>query len=177
MTDIEPRTAQRERERLTDSSVGSMFAELDAHEAMRALCEGVNEVVQSGPQPPVRVHMRVGQASIDVEWPQPEAAPVVAATAPVGAPVVPVVVEPVGITVSAPLVGTFYRCSEPGARPFVEPGDVIVPGQQIGIVEAMKLMNAVVSEVPGRVVEVLVKDGELVEYGQDLVMLEPVAQP
>jgi acetyl-CoA carboxylase biotin carboxyl carrier protein len=76
--------------------------------------------------------------------------------------------------VTAPLVGTFYRAGEPGARPFVEVGDVIQAGQQIAIVEAMKLMNAVESDQAGRVAEILVADAESVEYAQPLILLEPL---
>ncbi|MFD5541245.1 acetyl-CoA carboxylase biotin carboxyl carrier protein, partial [Streptomyces sp. NPDC127079] len=78
-----------------------------------------------------------------------------------------------GRTVTAPLVGTFYRAPEPGARPFVEAGDRVVAGQTIGIVEAMKLMNHVVSEWDGVVAEILAEDAMAVEYGQALLRLEP----
>ncbi|WP_157406730.1 acetyl-CoA carboxylase biotin carboxyl carrier protein, partial [Actinomadura rubrobrunea] len=73
--------------------------------------------------------------------------------------------------VESPLVGTFYRAPSPGARPFVEVGDEVEEGQQVAIVEAMKLMNAVTVDRPGRVVEVLVSDAEPVEYGQPLFVL------
>jgi acetyl-CoA carboxylase biotin carboxyl carrier protein len=69
----------------------------------------------------------------------------------------------------APLVGTFYRAPEPGAAPFVEVGDLVEPGQPVGIIEAMKLMNPVVVETAGRVVAIYVENGRSVEYGQHLV--------
>ncbi len=75
-------------------------------------------------------------------------------------------------TVRAPLVGTFYRAPQPGAAPFVSPGDQVEEGQTVGIVEAMKLMNPVAADRAGRVVGVLVDDGEPVEYDQPLVVLE-----
>lgn len=70
-------------------------------------------------------------------------------------------------------VGTFYRGPEPGARPFVQEGDVVSVGQQVGIVEAMKLMIPVESDRGGRVVEVLVVDSTPVEHGQPLLAVTP----
>jgi acetyl-CoA carboxylase biotin carboxyl carrier protein len=74
--------------------------------------------------------------------------------------------------IKAPLVGTFYRSGQPGADPFVKVGDVVEPGQTIGIVEAMKLMNQVTSDVKGTVADILVEDGQWVEFEQALVLLE-----
>ncbi|AVT29238.1 acetyl-CoA carboxylase biotin carboxyl carrier protein [Plantactinospora sp. BC1] len=76
-------------------------------------------------------------------------------------------------TVVAPMVGTYYQAAEPGAAPFVEVGDKVEPGQVVCIVEAMKLMNEVVADQAGRVAEVLVRDGEPVEFGQPLIALLP----
>jgi acetyl-CoA carboxylase biotin carboxyl carrier protein len=74
----------------------------------------------------------------------------------------------------APLVGTFYRAPEPGAKPFVEEGDVVDEGQTIAIVEAMKLMNQVKADRPGRVAEITATDGDWVEFEQVLMRLEPL---
>lgn len=71
-------------------------------------------------------------------------------------------------TVNSPTLGTFYRAPSPGADPFVKIGDRVVVGQQVGIVEVMKLFNSIDSDVSGTVVEVLAADGELVEHGQAL---------
>jgi acetyl-CoA carboxylase biotin carboxyl carrier protein len=76
--------------------------------------------------------------------------------------------------VLAPLVGTFYRASEPGAKPFVEEGDVVDEGQSVAIVEAMKLMNQVSADRGGRVAEIVATDGEWVEFEQVLMYLEPI---
>jgi len=76
------------------------------------------------------------------------------------------------LPVVAPLVGTFYRAQQPGAKVFVEVGDVVEPGQTVGIVEAMKIMNTVTSEHRGRVVEIPVNDGDWVEFQQPLMYLE-----
>lgn len=81
-----------------------------------------------------------------------------------------------GVPVVSPIVGTFYRAAEPGASPFVEVGDPVQVGQVIGIVEAMKLMNHITAEQAGRVAEVLVSDGEPVEFEQPLLMLVPAGQ-
>jgi acetyl-CoA carboxylase biotin carboxyl carrier protein len=74
----------------------------------------------------------------------------------------------------SPLVGTFYSASEPGARAFVEVGDVVDEGQTVAIVEAMKLMNHVKADQGGRVAEIAVADGDWVEFEQVLVYLEPL---
>ena len=68
----------------------------------------------------------------------------------------------------SPLVGTFYSASSPDSAPFVKVGDTVKKGQVLGIVEAMKLMNEIESECAGTVAEVLVENGEPVEYGQPL---------
>jgi oxaloacetate decarboxylase alpha subunit len=76
--------------------------------------------------------------------------------------------------VEAPMVGTFYRASEPGAAPYVEEGDIVVAGQTLCILEAMKLMNEIKAEVEGQVKAILVENAQPVEYGQVLFELEPV---
>ena len=79
-----------------------------------------------------------------------------------------------GDYVTSPFVGTFYRAPSPDGAPFVDIGDVVVPGQVICIVEAMKLMNEIEAEVDGKIVEVLVENGKAVEYGDRLFRIEPV---
>jgi acetyl-CoA carboxylase biotin carboxyl carrier protein len=74
----------------------------------------------------------------------------------------------------APLVGTFYRSSQPGSKPFVEEGDVVDAGQTLAIVEAMKIMNQVNADRGGRVAEIVAKDGDWVEFQQVLIYLEPI---
>ncbi len=76
-------------------------------------------------------------------------------------------------TINAPLVGTFYRAPNPGAEPFVSPGQKIEPGQVVGIIEAMKVMNEITSEISGTVTRVLVEDGQPVEFGQPLMEVVP----
>jgi oxaloacetate decarboxylase (Na+ extruding) subunit alpha len=78
------------------------------------------------------------------------------------------------IRVDAPMVGTFYRAAQPGAPPFVEEGDAVAPGQTLCILEAMKLMNEVKSDIEGVVRTIHVQNGQAVEYGQALFDLEPL---
>jgi acetyl-CoA carboxylase biotin carboxyl carrier protein len=78
-----------------------------------------------------------------------------------------------GHAIKAPLVGTFYRSSQPGAPPFVNEGDTVDAGQTVGIVEAMKLMNQVQADVAGKVSKILVEDGQWVEFEQTLLLIEP----
>jgi acetyl-CoA carboxylase biotin carboxyl carrier protein len=77
------------------------------------------------------------------------------------------------VEIPSPMVGTFYRASGPGEAPFVEVGDRVRNGQTVCIIEAMKLMNEIESEVSGRVVEILVQNGEPVEFGQPLMRINP----
>jgi acetyl-CoA carboxylase biotin carboxyl carrier protein len=77
------------------------------------------------------------------------------------------------IPVLAPLVGTFYEAAQPGAKAFVQVGDVVEAGQTVCIVEAMKLMNEVAAGEGGRVSEILVENAEWVEFEQVLMYLEP----
>jgi acetyl-CoA carboxylase biotin carboxyl carrier protein len=115
------------------------------------------------------VRVRVGEVSIEVEWPQEPAV-----TSPASAPREPVEnVEVPGRFLTAPTVGVFYRAPEPSAPPFVKEGDTVVVGQQIGIVEAMKLMIPVKADTEGRVTEVLKGNGESVEFGEPLFALAP----
>ena len=77
------------------------------------------------------------------------------------------------VEVTSPMVGTFYRSPEPDAEPFVQEQDRISSGQQLCIIEAMKLMNPIQSELNGRVMAILVEDAQPVEYGQPLFLIEP----
>ena len=95
--------------------------------------------------------------------PAPAAAP---APAPAAAPA-----EPEGEVVKSPMVGTFYRAASPGAKPFVEVGDTVKKGQPVCIIEAMKLMNEIESDVDGVVKAVLVDNGQPVEYGEPLIVV------
>ncbi len=77
------------------------------------------------------------------------------------------------VEIKAPMVGTFYRAPSPEAPAYVQAGQVIEPGQVICIIEAMKLMNEIKSEIKGKVLEILVENAEPVEFGQALFLIEP----
>jgi len=96
------------------------------------------------------------------------AVPVVAATAPAPAKEAAPAVEENLHIVRSPIVGTFYEAPSPGAPPFVKPGDMVEVGQVLCIVEAMKLMNEIESDVAGELVKKLVTNGQPIEYGQEL---------
>ena len=84
------------------------------------------------------------------------------------------VLAPNQLLIVAPMVGTFYRAPSPEADPYVQVGEVVEQGQVVCIIEAMKLMNEIESEVKGRIVEILVENAQPVEYGQPLYLLEKV---
>ena len=75
--------------------------------------------------------------------------------------------------ITSPMVGTFYRAPAPGAPPFVEVGKQINPGDTLCIIEAMKLMNEIEAEHSGRITKVLIEDGQPIEFGQTLFLLDP----
>jgi acetyl-CoA carboxylase biotin carboxyl carrier protein len=100
----------------------------------------------------------------------PAAAPAVAA-APAAAPAAPAASQ-ADSAVTAPMVGTFYSSPAPGAKVFVEVGSEVKVGQTLCIIEAMKMMNQIESDRAGKVVSVLVKNGEPVEFGQPLFIVE-----
>lgn len=78
------------------------------------------------------------------------------------------------VTITSPIVGTFYRAPSPDANPFIEMGARVSKAQVLCIVEAMKLMNEIESDVDGTVVKILVENGQPVEYGEPLFLIEPV---
>ena len=102
--------------------------------------------------------------------PQQAAAPVAAAAAAPVAAAEPA--APSGHTVKSPMVGTFYRASAPGAKPFADVGSTVAVGDTLCIIEAMKLMNEIESDKAGIVKAVLVESGEAVEYGQPMFIIE-----
>ncbi len=79
---------------------------------------------------------------------------------------------PRGHQVKSPMVGTFYRASSPGAKAFVEVGDTVAAGDTICIIEAMKMLNQIESDVSGKVTAILIENGHPVEFGQPLIVIE-----
>jgi acetyl-CoA carboxylase biotin carboxyl carrier protein len=122
-----------------------------------------------------RLTIQAGDARIEIERSVGVVAPAAAPAPAADGGAAPGAAEQDGRNaVLAPLVGRFYRASQPGAAPFVEVGDVVDQGQTVCIVEAMKMMNEVAPAAPGRVAEILVENGEFVEFEQVLMYLEPV---
>ena len=119
--------------------------------------------------PPVAAQAQVFHSSGQAQQTAPAAVAPVAFVPPAVAPKV----DPKTFTVNSPFVGTFYRSASPDAPSFVEPGTVVRKGQALCIVEAMKLMNEIEAEKPGKIVECLVQNGSPVEYGEALFRLEP----
>ena len=112
---------------------------------------------------PVQVHQPVTVAQpMPVPVPAPEVAPAPAPTAP----------QQTGTPLTSPMVGTFYRAPSPGADPFVTVGDTVKKGQVVCIIEAMKLLNEVEADMDGTVKEVCVENGQPVEFGQSLFIIE-----
>ncbi|SAL01359.1 acetyl-CoA carboxylase biotin carboxyl carrier protein [Caballeronia ptereochthonis] len=104
---------------------------------------------------------------------QAPAAPHFAAPGEAGAPgaATPAAAAPQGHVVTSPMVGSFYRAPSPGADPFVQVGDTVKEGQTLCIIEAMKLLNEIESDKSGIVKEILVENGQAVEYGQPLFVI------
>ncbi|MET8200092.1 acetyl-CoA carboxylase biotin carboxyl carrier protein [Micromonospora taraxaci] len=156
--------------------------EVGEEEALAGLRRQAQHLIAELTGPVRRIRLRSGPTVLEVEW-HPENAtradvpssPVMVEAPPVsGAPAASTpAAAPGRAAVRAPIVGTFYRSPEPGASPFVTVGDLVRPGQPVAIVEAMKLMNEVTADRAGRVVAILVEDGQSVEYDQPLVELDP----
>jgi acetyl-CoA carboxylase biotin carboxyl carrier protein len=141
-------------------------------ELLAAVQASARLLLSDVPSQPQRVQLRVGDVLVELEWAPTPSAPLSPGPAPQGA-AEGLAEESARSYIRAEMVGTFYRASEPGAKPFVVAGSLIEPGQQVGILEAMKLMTPVKADQRGRIVDVLVADGEAVEYGQPLLVVEP----
>lgn len=145
-----------------------LISESNVHELEITEAEGTVRIVKG---PPVGTAPQVQYASA----PQPQQTIQVASTAPVAAPVaaaVPVSAEDAGHKVTSPMVGTFYRSSSPGSKPFVEVGDSVNAGDTLCIIEAMKILNEIEADKSGVVKKVCCDNGQGVEYGQALFIIE-----
>jgi acetyl-CoA carboxylase biotin carboxyl carrier protein len=141
---------------VSDSNVSEL--EITEAEGKVRIVKGGGAMVQGYSQP---MYQQMQHA-------QPQAAPVAAPAAPVA------VVEevPTGHTVKSPMVGTFYRSASPGAKAFVEIGSVVKEGETICIIEAMKILNEIEADKSGTVSKILCENGQAVEYGQPLFIIE-----
>ncbi|MBI5924635.1 MAG: acetyl-CoA carboxylase biotin carboxyl carrier protein [Aquabacterium sp.] len=147
----------RKLKTLIDLVSESNVSELEITEA-----DGKVRIVKAGAAPMVMAAPMVQQMA-------PAAAAPAAAPA---APVVEAAPEETGHVVKSPMVGTFYRASSPGAKAFAEVGDVVKAGQPVCIIEAMKIMNEIESDQDGTITKILVENGQPVEYGQPLFIVE-----
>jgi len=130
---------------------------------------GIAEVEITEGEEKVRI-ARGGQVSIAPNAAGPMPGPAAAAFPAAGAPAADAPGE-IRHTLNAPMVGTFYRASAPDAKPFVEVGQAVKEGEPVCIIEAMKLMNEIEADASGTVVEILVENGQPVEYGQPLFVI------
>jgi acetyl-CoA carboxylase biotin carboxyl carrier protein len=150
-------------------------------ELVERLRHNAVQLLAGVPRPPRSLRIRAGDVSVDVEWTDE---PTVSTNWAVSHRPAPGHASPAGVDgdpsvhyLTAPTVGAFYHAPQPGAPPFVVEGDTVTAGQQVGIVEAMKVMIPVEADADGRVVEVLKGNGEPVEYGERLLALAVAPAP
>ncbi|MBC5765526.1 acetyl-CoA carboxylase biotin carboxyl carrier protein [Ramlibacter albus] len=151
----------RKLKTLIDLVSESNVSELEITEA-----EGKVRIVKGGG---AMVQPMAAPAAMHAPPAMPVGAPQPAAAAPQAAPAPEV---PAGHTVKSPMVGTFYRSSAPGAKPFVEVGQAIKEGETICIIEAMKILNEIEADKSGTITKILCENGQAVEYGQPLFIIE-----
>ncbi|MBN1239551.1 MAG: acetyl-CoA carboxylase biotin carboxyl carrier protein [Gammaproteobacteria bacterium] len=134
---------------------------------------GISEIEISEGEESVRIS-RYPAPGLMAYAPPQQLAPQAPAPAPQAesAPAAPPEEPPKGHQVTAPMVGTFYSGPSPGAKAFVEIGTRVEPGDTLCIIEAMKMMNQIEADVAGRIVSVLVENGDPVEFGQPLFIIE-----
>ncbi len=153
----------RKLKTLIDLVSESNVSELEITEA-----EGKVRIVKSAG---VAVAAPLATAQPVAAAPAVTAPPASGATAPAVAEA-PLPAAPVGHIVKSPMVGTFYRSSSPGAAPFVQIGSVVKEGDTLCIVEAMKILNEIESDKAGTITQILCENGQAVEYGQPLFIVE-----
>jgi acetyl-CoA carboxylase biotin carboxyl carrier protein len=151
----------RKLKTLVDLVSESNISELEITEA-----EGKVRIVKGGYGVPTTMMMHAPAQMMAPVAAAVAAEPAASAAAPAEAP------APTGHVVKSPMVGTFYRSSSPGAKPFVDVGSTVKEGDAICIVEAMKIMNEIEADMAGTVSKILVENGQAVEYGQPLFIIE-----
>jgi acetyl-CoA carboxylase biotin carboxyl carrier protein len=151
----------RKLKTLVDLVSESNISELEITEA-----EGKVRIVKAGYGVPATMMMQPAAPMMMAPQQAAPAADGAAAAAPAEA------AAPIGHVVKSPMVGTFYRSASPGAKPFAEIGTAIKEGDAICIIEAMKIMNEIEADMTGTVSKILVENGQAVEFGQPLFILE-----
>ncbi len=155
----------RKLKTLVDLVSESNISELEITEA-----EGKVRIVKAGYGIPTTMMMQpAGQMMMH---PQQQGVPTSAASEAPAAPVAEAAAAPTGHVVKSPMVGTFYRSASPGSKPFMEVGSHVKEGEPVCIVEAMKIMNEIESDMDGTISKILVENGQAVEYGQPLFIVE-----
>jgi len=152
----------RKLKTLVDLVSESNISELEITEA-----EGKVRIVKGGYGVPTTMMMPAAAPMM----PAPVAMPATAAEH-AAAPSADAPAEPSGHVVKSPMVGTFYRSTSPGAKPFVEIGSQVKEGEPVCIVEAMKIMNEIEADMAGTISKILVENGQAVEFGQPLFIIE-----
>ncbi|GIV97903.1 MAG: acetyl-CoA carboxylase, biotin carboxyl carrier protein [Herpetosiphonaceae bacterium] len=157
---------------------GPAFLTHEIRELLQLICQtDITElqIERGGAKIHIKRGMNVTQASLAAAAATPAAQPALSGAAAAVAHVSPETpTQAGGYTITAPMVGTFYRAPSPKDPSYVNEGDEIYPGDVIGIVEAMKMMNEIESEIHGRVISILVQNGQPVEYGQPLMVIQPL---
>ncbi|MGA1287450.1 MAG: acetyl-CoA carboxylase biotin carboxyl carrier protein [Rubrivivax sp.] len=155
----------RKLKALVDLVSESSITELEITEA-----EGKVRIVKASPvaMVPTATAMHVVAAPATSSEPSSAAVPP-ASAAPSSAPAAP---PDAGRMIKSPMVGTFYRSASPGAKSFVDVGSVVKPGEPVCIIEAMKIMNEIEADIGGTIVRILCENGQAVEYGQPLFVVE-----
>jgi acetyl-CoA carboxylase biotin carboxyl carrier protein len=148
----------RKLKTLIDLVSESNVSELEITEA-----EGTVRIVKAVNNPVVAAPVAAPVAMV--------AAPAPAVVVPATAPVPAAPAEVVGHVVKSPMVGTFYRASSPGAKSFVEVGSVVKEGEPICIIEAMKILNEIEADASGTITQILVDNGQAVEFGQPMFVI------
>ena len=151
----------RKLKTLIDLVSESNVSELEITEA-----EGKVRIVKGAIGAPVAMAMPMAAVPVAAPAPQASAAAPVVADAPAAAP------ADTGHVVKSPMVGTFYSASSPEAKPFVQVGSVVKEGETICIIEAMKILNEIEADQSGTVTKILVTNGQAVEYGQPMFIIE-----
>jgi acetyl-CoA carboxylase biotin carboxyl carrier protein len=156
----------RKLKTLVDLVSESNIAELEITEA-----DGKVRIVKAGPA------MGVASPAMPMVMPAPaamtpSAAPVAAAGVVATTPASDATAEEDGHAIKSPMVGTFYRAASPGGKPLVEVGSVVKAGEPVCIIEAMKIMNEIEADVGGAILKVLVENGQAVEFGQPLFVID-----
>jgi acetyl-CoA carboxylase biotin carboxyl carrier protein len=160
---------QKEIKELIEFLIEKDIAEFELERGdVKVRIKRASEAVPAQPAIPYFAAQAAAPAAPDTAAAPPGASP----APPAAKESAPVPEEPLSM-VKSPIVGTFYESPSPGSPPFVKPGDIVEVGQLLCIVEAMKMMNEIESDVAGEVVKKLIANGQPIEYGQELFAIRP----